>query len=322
MAPADRLSNTNGVTTLPFLLAYSLCLALFFALIVAPAFRHHSLFLKLEHQDWTESSHRGHFEPLGVNPAPRLLKGPLLAALCEASLAMTLDLDIRGSLSLKDFWIEFALAKVVESLLATLRFFTGVGMPECWGNNRGLVNIWLEFAEKVSAEWRVALLIVAPRGGCCRSSETAFNPPAPVEGRPLSFASELAVGANSREVIEENLENDPVAEDLEVTEAPPKGLFEPILLTPPVEDILVDDTHVPIENSTTTGDSCRWVRRRDEWFLCRTKGKSYFSLWSRSRRRSRWGTRIHDRGLGNIAGDNRCSMIWQMTGTQTETAWV
>jgi hypothetical protein len=70
-----------------------------------------------------------------------------------------------------------------------------------------------------------------------------------VEGRPLAFASELAVGANSREVIEDILEDDPVEEVLEVTEAPPKVFFEPILLTAPVEDVLVDDVRVPIEDT-------------------------------------------------------------------------
>ena len=49
---------------------------------------------------------------------------------------------------------------------------------------------------------------------------------------------------------EDNLEDDPV-EVLEVTEAPPKVFFEPILLTAPVEveDVLVDDARVPIEDT-------------------------------------------------------------------------
>jgi hypothetical protein len=68
-----------------------------------------------------------------------------------------------------------------------------------------------------------------------------------VEGRPLAFANELAVGANSREVIEDILEDDSVEEVLEVTE--PKVFFEPILLTAPVEDVLVDDARVPIEDT-------------------------------------------------------------------------
>jgi hypothetical protein len=91
-------------------------------------------------------------------------------------------------------------------------------------------------------------LVIVPRGGCCWSSETAFNLPALEEGRPLAFASELAVGTNSREVIEDNLEDDPV-EVLEVTEAAPKVFFEPILLTAPVEEVLVDDARVPIEDT-------------------------------------------------------------------------
>ena len=40
-------------------------------------------------------------------------------------------------------------------------------------------------------------------------------------------------------------------EVLEVTEGPPKAFLEPILLTPPVEDILIDDTRVPIEDTPT-----------------------------------------------------------------------
>ena len=77
---------------------------------------------------------------------------------------------------------------------------------------------------------------------------TAFNPPALEEGRPLAFASELAVGANSREVTEENLEDDPVEEVLEAIETPPNVFFVPKLLTAPVEDVLVDDARVPIED--------------------------------------------------------------------------
>ena len=51
-------------------------------------------------------------------------------------------------------------------------------------------------------------------------------------------------------MIEENLKDDPVEEVLEVTEAPPpKVFFEPILLTAPVEDVLVDDARVPIEDT-------------------------------------------------------------------------
>ena len=49
-------------------------------------------------------------------------------------------------------------------------------------------------------------------------------------------------------MIEDTLEDDPV-EVLEVTEAPPKVFFEPILLTAPVVDVLVDDARVPIEDT-------------------------------------------------------------------------
>ena len=65
-------------------------------------------------------------------------------------------------------------------------------------------------------------------------------------------ARELAVGGNSREVTEENLEDVPVEdvpveEVLEVTETPPNVFFVPKLLTAPVEDVLVlDDARVPI----------------------------------------------------------------------------
>ena len=51
-----------------------------------------------------------------------------LAALSKASLAITFDLDIRGFLPARGRCIEFALAKVVESLLAMLWFFTGTGI--------------------------------------------------------------------------------------------------------------------------------------------------------------------------------------------------
>lgn len=50
-------------------------------------------------------------------------------------------------------------------------------------------------------------------------------------------------------MIEDNLEDDPIEEVLEVTEAPPKVFFEPMLLTAPVEDVLVDDARVPIEDT-------------------------------------------------------------------------
>ena len=48
---------------------------------------------------------------------------------------------------------------------------------------------------------------------------------------------------------EENLEDDPVEEVLEVTETPPNVFFVPKLLTAPVEDVLVDDARVPIEDT-------------------------------------------------------------------------
>ena len=43
--------------------------------------------------------------------------------------------------------------------------------------------------------------------------------------------------------------DDPIEEVLEVTEVPPNVFFEPILLTAPVEDVLVDDARVPIEDT-------------------------------------------------------------------------
>ena len=77
----------------------------------------------------------------------------------------------------------------------------------------------------------------------------AFNCPAIEEGRPPAFASELAVGANSREETEDNLEDDPVEEVVEAIEARPNVFFAPKLLTVPVEDILADDVRVPIEDT-------------------------------------------------------------------------
>ena len=52
-------------------------------------------------------------------------------------------------------------------------------------------------------------------------------------------------------MIEGNLDEDPVEEVLEATDAPPKVLLEPMLLTAPAEDVLlvVDDTRVPIEDT-------------------------------------------------------------------------
>ena len=50
-------------------------------------------------------------------------------------------------------------------------------------------------------------------------------------------------------MIEDNLEDDPVEEFFEVTDAPPKVFFEPMLLAAPVENVLVDDTQVPIEDT-------------------------------------------------------------------------
>ena len=48
---------------------------------------------------------------------------------------------------------------------------------------------------------------------------------------------------------EDNLEDDPVEEVLDVTETPPNVFFVPKLLTAPVEDVLVDDARVPIEDT-------------------------------------------------------------------------
>ena len=108
--PVDRLSNTNGATTtLLFLLAYSLCLALFLALnktLPSPLARDFvppHLAPRLDRVLLLTS-----FEALGANLAP--LFPPVtfdpfpfpLAALCEASLAITFDLDIRGFLPVKD----------------------------------------------------------------------------------------------------------------------------------------------------------------------------------------------------------------------------
>ena len=156
----DCPSNTIGAITLLFLLAYSLCLALFLALnktlpsSLARDFAPLPLAPRLDRVLPLVS-----FEALGVNLAPvfpPVTFNPFPfppAALCEASLAITFDLDIRGFLPVKDRWIEFALlGKVVESLLAIPWFFTGAGMPDFWGNIRGLLNILLEFGEAISVE--------------------------------------------------------------------------------------------------------------------------------------------------------------------------
>ena len=101
-APVDRPSNSNGaITTLLFLLAYSLCLALFLALnkilpsVLARDFAPPLLAPRLERVLPLVS-----FEALGPNLAPLFppVTFPFPPALCEASLAITFDLDIRGFL--------------------------------------------------------------------------------------------------------------------------------------------------------------------------------------------------------------------------------
>ena len=71
------------------------------------------------------------------------------------------------------------------------------------------------------------------------------------EGRPPAFASELAVGATSREATEDNFEDEPVEEVLEVTKASPNIFFVPKLFTTLVEDVPVDDARPPIEKFLT-----------------------------------------------------------------------
>ena len=75
-----------------------------------------------------------------------------------------------------------------------------------------------------------------------------LQPPALEEGHPLALVSELALGANNRDMTEENfedgLEDGLVEEVLEVTETPPNVFFVPKLLTAPVKNVLVDDNIV------------------------------------------------------------------------------
>jgi hypothetical protein len=157
--------------------------------------------------------------------APLFPPNTLLAALCEASLTITFDLDIRGFLPVKDRCIVFALAKVVESLLAW--FFTGQVCP---------------IVEELSS-WLLYLEVDA--------DDPQRRPSTPcTRGRtPDSLRQRTSSRREQSEVTEENLEDDPVEEVLEVTEKAPNVFFVPKLLMAPEEDVLVDDTRVPIEDT-------------------------------------------------------------------------
>lgn len=194
---------------------------------------------------------------------------PLLvpAARWDASRAITLEREIRGLRPFNDLALVIVPEDVVAPLVGdempssaamlvvsplNVRFFTGVGIPDCCGSNKGLLNIPPDFGENGRAgeapeEAPTAGLLVMELNAFCEygSSETDLSPALDVL---VVFANELAVGANSLEDVVDNLELVREATDDDVP--PPRIFLDPMLpMVPCVDKRVVAESLLPIDET-------------------------------------------------------------------------
>jgi len=161
--------------------------------------------------------------------------------------------DDAGALVVADETPSSAVMLVVSP--PSVRFFTGVGIPDCWGSNKGLLNIAPDLGERgpagegadEAAEVATAGLLVMGPNALCEylSSETVFSPAPEVL---VAFANELVVGAQSLEdVVVETLE---LAREAMDEEPLPRTFLDPMLPTVPwADNRVVLESLLPIDET-------------------------------------------------------------------------
>ncbi len=182
---------------------------------------------------------------------------PVPASRCDARRAITFEREMRG---LRPFSERAGASFAGVASVGAGRFLAGVGMPECIPNVSGVLKIPPGRGENVPwgveggrGEVTAGLFVISPsvgpgdwyRAWLCGTGAGPLDEGA-VEVRCV-FASELAVGAKSRDATDRR-DPDPTVDLREVTDDPPASFFAPMLPTVSVADSL-DECRVPTDDT-------------------------------------------------------------------------